>query len=103
MVLAHIQAIELRHFAVILQRLLPGGFLLRADKGNVADLQQLRRGEEGHVGGVVVERVAQAALVHGNRGIARAPRLNGTGKAGGTGANDEYVELLHGGLPSLEY
>ena len=94
-ILAHVQAIELGDLAVVFQRLLARGLLLRADKGNVADLQQLRRGEEGHVGGVVIERIAQAALVHGNRGVARAPRLDGAGQAGGAGADDEYVELLH--------
>ncbi len=99
-VLAHVQAIELRDLAVVLQRLLARGLLLRADEGNVADLQQLRRGEEGHVGGVVVKRVDQAALVHGNHGIARALRLDGAGQAGGTGADDEYVELLHAWLPA---
>ena len=95
-ILANVEAVELRDLAVVLQGLQAVGLLLRGDEGNVADLQQLRRGEEGHVGGVVVERVAQASLVHGNRGVAGAPGLDGAGQAGGTGSDDEYVELLHG-------
>ena len=94
-VLAYIEAVELGHLAVVLERLQARGLLLGAYEGNVADLQQLRRGKERHVCRVVIQRIAQAPLLYGQGGVARAPYLNGAGEAGGTGADDEHVVLLH--------
>ena len=66
-VLANVEMVVFRDFAVVLQRLLAGGFLVGGDKGQIADLQQLRRGKERHVGRIVVERVDDTALVDGDR------------------------------------
>ncbi len=54
-ILAHVQAIVLRHLAVVLERLATGGLLIGRGKGHIPDLEQLRRGEKGHVGRVVEE------------------------------------------------
>ena len=80
--------------AVVLQRLVAGGLLVGAGEGHVADLEQLRRGEEGHVRGIVEERVAEAALVDEKRGEARALRLDRAGQARGPGADDQHVDNL---------
>ena len=72
LILADVEAIVLGDLAVVLQRLVAVGLLVGAGEGHVADLEQLRRGEEGHVRGIVEERVAEAALVHQAR--RRSPR-----------------------------
>ena len=65
--------------------------MVGAGEGHIADLQQLRRGEEGHVRGIVKERVAEATLVDQQGGKPRALGLDGAGHAGGAGADDEQV------------
>ena len=54
----------LGHIAIVFQRLLAIGFLVRSGERDVADFQQLGRGEERHVGGIVKEGIDEAALVH---------------------------------------
>jgi len=86
MVLADIQFIVSGHMPVILERLVAVGLGIGAGKRNIADLEQFGRGEEGHVRGVVEERVADAALVHHDGAQAGLLRLNGAGHTGGSGA-----------------
>ena len=88
---AQIERVVLGDLAVVLQRLRAGGLLIGSGEGHVADLQQLRRGEEGHVRGVVEERVAEASLIDQQRGKAPALGLDGAGHTGGAGADDEQV------------
>ncbi len=64
LILADVELVVLGDLAVVLEGLVAVGLLVGAGEGHVADLEQLRRGEEGHVGRVVEERVAEAALVH---------------------------------------
>ena len=92
LVLMDIQAIVRGDFAVILQSLLAIGLLVGAAERDVADLKQLRRGEEGHVRGVMKERVAHAALVDQRDAETFALRVNGAGHAGGSGSDDENVD-----------
>src|ERR1017187_7800727 len=77
LVLADVERVVLSDLAVVFEGLAAGGLLVGAGEGHVADLQQLGGGEEGHVRGVVEERVAKAALVDQHRGEARALRLDG--------------------------
>ena len=80
--------------AVVLQGLVAIGLLVRAGEGHVADLEQLRRGEERHVRRIVEERVAEAALVHQKSGEARALRLDRAGQPGWPGADDQQINDL---------
>ncbi len=91
LVLAYVEVVVLGDFAVVLERFVAAGLLVGAGEGHVADLEQLRRGEEGHVGRVVEERVAEAALVDQHGGEAGALGFDGAGKAGGAGADDEQI------------
>ena len=91
LVLADVELVVLGDLAVVLEGLVAVGLLVGAGEGHVADLEQLRRGEEGHVRRVVEERVAEAALVDQNGGETRALRLDGAGQAGGAGADDEQI------------
>src|ERR1035441_10188851 len=79
LVLADVERVVLSDLAVVFEGLAAGGLLVGAGEGHVADLQQLGGGEEGHVRGVVEERVAKAALVDQHRREARAPGLDGAG------------------------
>src|SRR6478672_4426215 len=91
LVLAYIEGVVLGDFAVVLERFITAGLLVGAGEGHVADLKQLGRGEENHVGGVVKERVAEAALVDEHGGEACALGFNGTGEAGGASSDDEQI------------
>src|ERR1700760_72052 len=62
-ILANVQAVVLRNFAVVLQGFIPIGFLIWTGEGHVADLKQFRRCEKRHVGRVVKERIAKAAFI----------------------------------------
>ena len=92
LVLAHVELVVLGDLAVILQRFLAGGLLVGAGEGNVADLQQLGRGEEGHVAGIVEQRIHQAALVDVDDGEAGALGVDAASQAGGASADDDDVE-----------
>src|SRR5208283_1910138 len=92
LVLAHVELVVLGALAVVLQRFLARGLLVWAGKGNVADLQQLRRGEEGHVAGIVEEGIDQAAFVDVGYGESGAAGINPAGEAGRPGADDHHIE-----------
>ena len=85
--------------AVVFEGFGAGGLLVGAGEGHVADLEQLGGGEEGHVGGVVEERVAEAALVDEDDVEAGALRVDGAGHSGGAGADDE--EIVEGWVGQL--
>src|SRR5689334_8649067 len=78
--------------AIVLKCLRAIGLLVQACHRNVTDLQQFRSGEKRHVGGVVVERVDDAALFQNHRAHAAAFQLNSAGKPGGSGADHDGVE-----------
>ena len=95
--LADVELVEGGDLAVILQRLVAAGLGIGAGKGDVADLEQLRCGEKGHVRRVVEERVADAPLVDQCHAETGALGLNGAGQAGGAGADDQNIEDGVGG------
>jgi NAD-dependent DNA ligase len=66
-------------FAVILERFLAGGILGGACERQIANFEKLRRREKHHIDGIMVQRVAQAALVNHQGTQSRAFRFNGTG------------------------
>src|SRR5579872_1273956 len=63
LILRNRQMIMLGYLAVIFERLLPRGFLISSAERNIADLQQLRRGEESHVCRVVEDGINHASFV----------------------------------------
>ena len=85
----NIQLEVVRHAAIVLQRLMPVGLLVEAGHGDVADFEQLRRGEEHHVGGVVIKRVDHAAFIDQHRAHAAALQLDSAGEPGGSGADHD--------------
>ena len=90
-VLADIEFVVGGDQAVVLEGFIAGGLGVGAGKGNVSDFEQLGGGEEGHVGGVVEERVADAAFVDEYDAEAGFLGFNCAGEAGGPGADDQKV------------
>ena len=79
-VLMDVEVVVFGNLAVVLEGLVAIGLLVGAGEGHVADLEELRRGEERHISRVVEERVAEAALVHQKRCKAGALRLDSARK-----------------------
>ena len=92
MVLANLQVIVLGGSAVVLEGFLASGLHQRSGERDVTDLEQLRRGEKGHVGRIVEDRIHQASFVKDDRPEASFLGLNGAGQSSGTGAHDEDVD-----------
>ena len=92
---AQIQVVVLDALAVILQGLGARGFLGGAGQRQVADLQQFRRREKDHVHRIVVEGIAEAALVDHQRPHAGAFGFDGAGQAGGAGADANQIVGAH--------
>ena len=78
-----VELVVLDALAVILQRFRASGLFGGADEGQIADFQQLGRGEENHVHGIVVQRIAQHAFIDDQRAQPRAFDFDGAGEAGG--------------------
>ena len=92
---ARFDAVVLDGAAIVFQGLGAGGLASRGGHGEVANLHALGRGEEEHVGRIVVERVAEASLVDDQGAQAGALDLNGAGEAGRAGADaDDVVDWL---------
>src|SRR5215472_14530522 len=72
----------LRALAVILQRFQSRGLVSQAHHRQIADLQQFRRREKHHIHRIIVNRIAQAALVNHQRPHPRALRLHGARQSG---------------------
>ena len=94
LILVQFQPKMLRHLAVIFQRLLPIRLLVGTAERDVADLQQLRRGKEGHVRRVMKQRIAQAALVNQQGIEACILRIDGASQARRPGPNHKYIDSL---------
>ena len=93
---AQFDAVMLDGAAVIFQGFGASGLPAGNGHGQVADFHALGRGEEKHVGRVVVERIAEAAFVDDEGAHAGALGLDGAGKAGGAGADaDDVVGVVH--------
>ncbi len=82
-VLTNLELIMLGYLSIVFEGFDAAGLLVGTGERDIADLKQLRRGEEGHVGRIVEERVAEAALVDQHGGKAGALRFNSAGKPGG--------------------
>ena len=67
LVLPNIKLVVFSHPPVVLERLRSIGFVADRRHGQIADFEQFRRRKEGHVRGVVVERVHHATLVENDR------------------------------------
>ena len=82
--------------AIIFQRLRASRLFIQRRHGDVADFEQLRRGEEHHVGRVVVKRVDHAAFVdqHGASGRGFCSSMPQARPVGPAPTIDD-VELLH--------
>ena len=76
-VLVDLQIVVLCGSAVVLKSFLAGGLDERTREGDVANLQEFRRCEEGHVGRIVENRIDEAALVENERLEASLLRFNG--------------------------
>ncbi len=95
LVLPDVQLVVVRRAAVVLERLGAGRLLSEGRHGEFADLEQFGRGEEHHIGGVVVERIDDAALFEEN-GVEPAPlQLDPAGQSGRTGADNNHVKFAH--------
>ncbi len=99
LVLADIQLVVRGHVAVVLQRLVTRGLRVGGGERDVADHQQLRRGEKHHVRRVMEERVDQASLVYQQRGETDLLRLDGAGHSRRAGADREHVGGASVALP----
>src|SRR5258708_7452457 len=63
LVLMDVELVVIGYAAVVLERFGAAGLLVERGHRNVADFEQLRRGEEDQIDGVVVNRVDHATLV----------------------------------------
>src|SRR5277367_5664917 len=98
LVLADVKPVVVRNAAVILERFGAHRLFVKRRHGDVADLEQLGRGEEDHVGRVVVEGVYDAAFVKEDGADVAAFELDAAGEAGGARADDDDVHSI----PSTE-
>ena len=80
--------------AVVLKRLVACRLGIGAGEGNIANLQQLRGGKEGHMRRVMKKRVADASLVDDHRPQPGLLCLNGAGQPGGPGAHHQQINNL---------
>src|SRR5205807_3435820 len=73
------------------------GFLVGTGEGDVANLQQFRRGEKDHVGRIVKERVHQAALIDQYGRKSGALGLDGRRHASGAGSDYQNIKRIRQG------
>ena len=92
LILADVEFVEGRDLAVVLEGLVAGRLGVGARKRDVADLEQLGGGEEGHVRRVVIEGIADAAFIYQSRAEAGFLGLDGAGEAGWACAHYEEIE-----------
>src|SRR5215469_17990922 len=90
-ILVNVQVVMFGHSPVVLEGLPPRGLRIGGGEGNVADLEQLGRGEKHHVRRIVVDRVDQAALLDHQHAQADLLRLNPARQTGGASANDDDI------------
>src|SRR6266481_9622136 len=94
-ILPQLQPVVFRRFAVILQRFNARGLIRSANERQVSNLQQLRRGEEHHVHGVVEDGIAQASFVDDQRLHSRPLGLDSSRKARRPRSNANNVVDSH--------
>src|ERR1041385_3954159 len=91
LVLADIELEMLGNAPVIFQRFGPVGLFVEAGHRNITDFQQFGRGEEDHVGGVVVNGIHHAALFDQDGFDSAVLQFDSAGETGGTGAHHQRV------------
>src|SRR5579872_7087262 len=92
LILVDVELIVVGDAAVVFQGFGTAGLFGQAGHGDVADLEQLRGGEEDQIDRIVVDGVYYAALLDQDGLQAAALQLDAAGEAGGTGAHYERVE-----------
>jgi hypothetical protein len=103
LVLADIEFVVVGDAAVILEGLGASGFLIEAGHRNLADFEQFRRGEEDHVGRIVVNRIDDAAFIE-NDGLHVTPlQLDAARESGRTSADYDDVDILRDDFPRLTH
>lgn len=88
---AGLEAEVLGGAAVVFQRLGASGLAAGGGHRKIADFHAFGRSEERHVGRVVVERVAQRALIYHQGAQTCASGLDGAGEASGSRADANHV------------
>jgi len=91
LILVDRQVIMFSDTAVIFERFEPRGLRQRGGERNIANLEQLRRGEEHHVARIAIDGIDQASLVDDERFEASLLSLYGAGHSGGTSAHDQDI------------
>src|SRR3954447_22197062 len=79
------------HLPVVLQCLFPRRLLPSRTEWNVSDLQQLRRGKERHIRGIVIDGIDQASLVDCHGLESGALSFDCASQTGGTGPDYDHV------------
>src|SRR5260370_17350160 len=91
------------HFSVVLQRLRAIGLLIQARHRNVTDFEQLRRREEGHVGGIVINRIHHAPLLDQNRVHPALLQFNPARQPRRSRPHHQSIKLFLHPSPSLDF
>jgi hypothetical protein len=92
LILRNVDGVVFGGAAIVFEGFGASGFAADGGHGEIADFHAFGRGEENHVGGIVVEGVAEAAFVDDERAEIGAFGFDGGGKSGGAGADaDEIV------------
>ena len=91
LVLAHVEMIVFRNFAVILVRLQTIGLGIGCAEWYVADLQQFRRRKEDHVCRIVEDGIDQTTFVDADGLEPRFLCLDRACQPGGTAANNDHI------------
>src|SRR5208282_2527159 len=90
-----LQLVMFRRLPVILQRLRASRLLRRAHHRQIPNLQQFRRREKHHVHRVVVNRIAQASLIHHQSPHPCPLRLHRASQPGRPRPNTQNVVSIH--------
>ncbi len=100
LILRDFDAVVFGGAAIVFEGFGARGLAAESGHGEIADFHAFGRGEENHVGWIVIERVAEAAFVDDERAEIGAFGFDGAGESGGAGAdaNDVVgVGVVHGG------
>lgn len=91
LVLRDFDSVMLSGAAIVFEGFGARGLAALRGHGEIADFHAFRRGEEIHVGGIVVERIAEATFVDDERAQARAFGFDGAGESCGAGTDADDV------------
>src|SRR5579872_6523052 len=93
LVLMNIQLVMVGDAAVIFQSFGAAGLFRETGHGDIADLEQLRRGEENEIDRIVVDRVDDAALLDQDGLHAAFLQFDSTSESRGACADNQSVEV----------